>query len=361
MIEEHDTPETFRTGAAEALVCRALPWQKPSDRARPFMNQSTVRLAMDCLRRDGHPLTGLGDAEIVTRALTTTSDFPALLTETGNRLLRTGYEAAPATLKTVARQTTARDFRAKYKLQISEAETLLPVPEAGEYKSSTFTTAKTGYALATFGRLFGISRQALINDDLGAFSDVGAKMGRAASGFETLYLANLILDGAGLAPVMEDGLTLFHADHGNLAADAAPPVSAPLSDARLAMRRQKSLAGNPTNVRPRFLLVPPELETAAERLVAAIQATKTDDVNPFGGALSVLVEPRLTNPSRWYLIADPAAVEGLEYAYLAGHEGPHTESRVGFEVDGVEFKVRLDFGAAFIDWRGWFMNEGVAG
>ena len=37
----------------------------------------------------------------------------------------------------------------------------------------------------------------------------------------------------------------------------------------------------------------------------------------------------------------PAQIDGLEYAYLAGAPGPQTETRAGFEVDGVEVKVRL--------------------
>jgi hypothetical protein len=91
--------------------------------------------------------------------------------------------------------------------------------------------------------------------------------------------------------------------------------------------------------------------------LTAIQATIVDDVNPFS-RLSLIVEPRLTDPARWYVAADPAEIDGLEYAYLAGSPGPQTETRAGFEVDGVEVKVRLDFGGGFVDHRGWYSDAG---
>ena len=67
----------------------------------------------------------------------------------------------------------------------------------------------------------------------------------------------------------------------------------------------------------------------------------------------MIVDPRLAPGTRWYVAADPALIDGLEYAYLEGAPGPQIETRVGFEVDGVSMKVRLDFGSGWIDHRGW--------
>ena len=63
--------------------------------------------------------------------------------------------------------------------------------------------------------------------------------------------------------------------------------------------------------------------------------------------------------TRWYLIADLAQIDGLEFAYLAGAPGPQIETQAGFRIDGIETKVRLDYGAGFVDWRGWYANPGV--
>lgn len=93
--------------------------------------------------------------------------------------------------------------------------------------------------------------------------------------------------------------------------------------------------------------------------MATITPTTTDDVVPFSN-LVLIVEPRLASTTAWYLVADPAQVDGLEFAYLASEPGPQTDTQAGFKVDGVEVKVRLDYGAGFIDWRGWFYNDGTA-
>jgi hypothetical protein len=99
------------------------------------------------------------------------------------------------------------------------------------------------------------------------------------------------------------------------------------------------------------------METAVEKVLATIQPTTVDDVNPWT-QLRLIVEPRLSDTKRWYCVANPATVDGLEYAYLAGATGPQVESQAGFKIDGVEIKVRLDFGAGFVDHRGWYSNAG---
>jgi len=118
-------------------------------------------------------------------------------------------------------------------------------------------------------------------------------------------------------------------------------------------------SGQRISATPKFLLVPPARETIAEKWLASIAAAKATDVNPFSASLTMVVEPRLSSATRWYVSADPAEIDGLEYAYLAGGEGPQIETKAGWDVDGVEIRVILDFGAGFIDWRGWYANAGA--
>lgn len=67
-----------------------------------------------------------------------------------------------------------------------------------------------------------------------------------------------------------------------------------------------------------------------------------------------------TNSAKaWYVFADPAALDTIEYAYLDGDEGPVVETEPGFRIDGVEIKCRLDFGAGVLDWRGAYRNPGA--
>ncbi|AXS39699.1 prohead protease/major capsid protein fusion protein [Breoghania sp. L-A4] len=359
IIAQHDDPAAIATRMGEAIYAtRVNPAHELSEPARAYAGMTVLDMARDCLRRGGISTTGLNRAETITRALTTTSDFPVIFGDTGNRALRAAYQAAPAPLKMLARQTTHSDFRAKTKVQAADLAKLEKVNEHGEYKHSGFIEAKETYAIGTYGTIVGLSRQALVNDDLGAFTDLAGKLGVAAAEFEVQFLVDLLVKAAGLGPTMDDGKAVFHADHGNLAAAGGAIAVDTLSAARLAMRRQTGLNGRPISVTPKYLLIPPELETTAETILASIQPNKTEDVNPFGGKLTPLVEARLVDAARWYIAADPATIEGLEYAYLQGSEGPQTDSRAGFDIDGVEVKVRLDFGASFLDWRGWYMNPG---
>ena len=156
----------------------------------------------------------------------------------------------------------------------------------------------------------------------------------------------------------EDGENFFDTAHGNLGVAGALNV-ANLANARKAMRGMKGLDGKtPINATPRYLVVGPDQETAAEQLLSSIYAATVDDVNPFGGKLSLLVEPRITG-NRFYVFADPAALPCLEYAYLSSAQGPQMASREGWDVLGMEYRVVLDFGAGATDWRGAYLNPGV--
>jgi phage head maturation protease len=353
-----DNPEAFQRAAGEALYSRVAPGHTPSGIARQYVGMTIPDIARETLRRAGVNITALGAPALIERALHTTSDFAAILGDTVNRTLRDSYSAAPSGIRQLGRQTTAADFRAKSRLMLdSSGLTLEKVNEHGEFKSGTMSEAKESYAVDSYGRIFGITRKALVNDDVGAFTDLTRRLGQASAAFETQFLVDLLVANAGLGPIMDDANPLFDAAHGNVSGAGAAPSETTLTAARLAMRKQTGPSGGLISVTPRFLLAPPDMETACEKLLTAIQAVTVDDVNPFA-RLTLVIEPRFTDAKRWYVVAAPSEIDGLEYAYLAGAPGPQTETRAGFEVDGVEVKVRLDFGGGFVDWRGWYSNAG---
>lgn len=345
---DHTDPRTIATRAGEALYARMHPEHQLSDAARPFAYMAIPDLARDCLRRNHIITTGLSGADVITRALHSTSDLSLTLGDTTGRELRRAYEAAPGAVRQVARQTTARDFRAKRPIQLGAAPMLEKVNEGGEFKSGTIGESAESYRVETFGKIVGLSRQILINDDLDAFQRVPGALGAQAAAFVDAQLAALVASN----PTMSDTVAVFDAA-GHKNQSAATVIADDLHIARLAMRKQTGLAGELINLTPRFVLVPAELETAMEKALSEVQAASTDDANPFA-RLSLIVEPRLTSATQWYMVADPAQIDGLEYAYLEGAPGPQIETRAGFEVDGVQIKVRLDFGAGWIDHRGWY-------
>ena len=247
-IDGEATADTARAG--EALYARSHPEHEISAPARAFAHMTPMDHAREALRRSGMNTIGLSGDTILTRALHTTSDFPLILGDAVNRELRAAYNAAPAGARQLARQSTARDFRHKRKLMLGDAPALEKVNEGGEFKSGTIDEAEETYRIATFGKIIGITRQALINDDLGAFTDLPRKMGITARAFENDFIVNMITSN----PTMSDGNAVFHASHCNILASGSLDLAG-LANARLAMRRQTGLGGMMIDVTPRYVLV----------------------------------------------------------------------------------------------------------
>jgi hypothetical protein len=375
-VELGDDPLVHvRSGIENALLHRVRPKTASdekgfelTDSGRRYRGMSLLRIAEVYIQQLGVRTTELGKMKIAGMALGletrapgmhTTSDFSNLLADVANKTLRAAYNEAPQTWMPIARRTTLPDFKPVKRLQLGEAPALLEVGEHGEFTFGTIGEGKEQFQLATFGRRFAITRKALVNDDTDAFARVPTLFGRSARNLESDTVWKQITDNA----AMGDGIALFHASHGNLASVAAAIAVGPIGIGRAAMRVQKGVDGvTLLNVGSRYLIVPAALETTADQFVstqlyAATQAT----VNPFAGRLSVIAEPRLdvNSATAWYMASTPDQIDIIEYAYLEGEEGPMIESRVGWEVDGLEIKCREDFAAKVIDYRGLFKNAGV--
>lgn len=359
MGESQDDPALRARQMGEALYARINPRHELSEPSRRYAYATPVDMAKELLTLRGESTMALSPASMVTRALHTTSDFPIILGNTVGRVLRDAYQAAPSGIRRLGRQTSARDFRSVNKIMLGEAPLLEKLNEHGEIKAGTMAEAREAYKIETWAKKIGITRQVLVNDDLGAFSDLARRMGQGAAETEARILVTLLEANSGNGPTLSDTKVLFHVDHGNKAGAGAVISDTTLSAARLALRTQKGIDGRIIRVTPKNLLVPPALETVAEKWLATIAPATAADVNPFSGAMSLVVEPRLSSATRWYVTADPGEIDGLEFAYLSGNEGPQVESRSGWDVDGVEIRVILDFGAGFIDHRGWFQNAGA--
>ncbi|AOF97123.1 caudovirus prohead protease family protein [Sphingobium sp. RAC03] len=372
----------FHGNAIEDALYARMSGRAPTDQARQFMHMSLVQIAGEVAQRAGvsgvqHMAPGdvlnaaaLGNSRMgggpsgylhSTRSYDgsyhTTSSFPDLLTGAGQRFLMDMFAAAESPLKKLGRRRGARDFRSISGLQLSGFGTLPEVLEAGEIKSGTFKARKETYAVKTFAKMFALTRQAIINDDLGAFGDPIRVMSRASAETEASLLADLLNSN----PAMSDSNALFHADHGNLASSGVVPSVAALSGGRFAMRSQKDLDGvTPIAAAPKYILSSPTFETTIEQLIAtSLTPAQVDNANPFAGKLEPLVDPRL-DALPWYLFADPIASPVLEYAYLEGHEGPRVEMQDGWTTLGTSFRVYMDFGAGLVDWRGAYKNPGAA-
>jgi hypothetical protein len=352
---------TRRDAVANALLHRYSPTLFPlEDAARQYRGMTLLELARESLGNAGVNTRGLSRDEVATRALHSTSDFPEILSAVTNKTLRQAYDAYPRTFALFCRQVLATDFKSMHRVQLGEAPQLLEVGESGEFKRGTLGESKESYRVKTYGRVVAITRQVLINDDLDAFTRIPAMYGNSIAQLESDVVWGIITAN----PAMADGNALFHTTHKNLAGTGAALDVASVGAARAAMALQTGLDKKTVlNIRPAFLIVPAALELKAEQLVAQnlVPADSAKVVPQSIRTLSPISEPRLdaASATSWYLAASPNQIDTIEYAYLEGQQGAYIETRNGFDVDGVEIKCRLDFGAKAIDWRGLYKNPGA--
>lgn len=357
--ETLDNPQFLRSTLENVLYSR-MTGKPPEGAAREFVGAPLA--AFDEIlagrRSWGGPVQGHYFDGMRAAASHTTSDFPNLLTASGNRVLQEQYQRASSPLLLLSRLRQTMDFRPINMLKVSEAPELKKVLETGVVTYGSRGEEKEAFALETFARLFSLSRQAYINDDLSAFADMLQAFGQAAAETVAKQMVALFTANSGNGINLSDGNPIFTTVRGNKAASGAAIDVTSLSNARKALRETKGLDGvTPIGLTPRYILVGPAYETIAEQIIAQIQASQLSNVNPFSGKLEVLVEPRFTGNS-WRVFADPAQAPVISHAYLNGRSGPMLETREGWGTLGVEFRAVLDFGCGATDWRGAYLNVG---
>ena len=358
-----DGRERFVSGMRNALQIRAgLEKDDPKNEFRGF---TLMEAARACLAQAGVSSMPGSKMALVAMAIThSTSDFPYLLQDTAEKAMLKGYGEADETFQAWTSVGRLTDFKAASRVGMSEFSDLEEVKEGAEFKHGTVGERREQIQLATYGKLFSISRQAIINDDLGAFSDIPRKMGRAAPR-KVGDLVYAVLTGN---PNMADGTALFHANHSNLAGSAAALSLSTVGAGRTAMGRQTDSSGaaNALNIRPRYLIVPITLEDAAGILLNSEYdpdtANKLQRYNPARGwNLTLVSDARLdaSSTTAYFLAADQGMYDTVEVAYLDGNPNPYLEQQNGWTVDGVEFKVRLDAAVKALDWRTMYKNAGA--
>jgi len=342
------------------------------ERNNPMRSRSMIELGRELLASNGVDTRGMDDRRIGAMMLSgegagwgaraghTTSDFPSLFQDGAQRALLERFQSDPASLKMLSRKRNQKDFRKTKYIRPGEAPKLQPVLESGELKHGTMSTESESFGLRTHGVMFKLSREVLINDDLGVIADTIAAFIESATATEGDLLYELLSANSGSGVTLADGNPFFHASHGNLGSPASVIDIANLAKARLAMRTQKNVNGTGTaGTAPAVLLVGPAKETEAETILAALQPTKSGDVNPFSGTkLKLMVENRIT-ANAWYLFADPERRPAFAHGYLDGAEGPQIEAQDGWSTLGREYRCYLDFGCGPLDYRAAYMNPGA--
>lgn len=347
-----DETDKKRAAASAALIARA--GLGAQDTRNPYRGYTLYELARASLERAGFRTSGLDKMAVVAAAFTHTgSDFGNLLANVAEKAMLKGYEEAEETFQKWTVKGQLPDFKPARRVDLNTFPSLDKVPDGAEYKYATIGDRGETIQLATYGKLFGITRQGIINDDLDAFSKIPQRMGRGA----IRTVGNLVYAVLTGNPTMSDGNALFHATHNNLLSGAA--LSTASVDAmRVAMAKQTDGAAAALNIRLANLLVPVALEGTAKVVrdsefeVGAANRNNTTP-NTVRGTFEVISDARLdlASATNWYGAASSATNDTIEVSYLDGIETPTLEQQGGWTIDGVEFKVRLDAGVKALDWR----------
>lgn len=351
--------DKFRAAAQDAVLMAAgIPVADAAPGAQELRGHSMVELAREALQREGLKANFGDNMELARQAINSTSTFPAIMANLANKSVMVGFNEAETTYQIWAGKGSNRDFKEAARVALSEAGNLELVPEGGQFQQDFLGEASARTKVATYGKLFSLTRQAIINDDLGLFSKIATKYGSAAK-----RLVNKMVYAQLTGNVkMQDNIALFDTKHGNVAGTGEALSVKAIAKAITAMRRQKGITGDATlNITPKYLVVPPELEMTAYQIVnstAAVDGVNSGVVNPYKGRFVVVADAELTDPDAWYLVADASQHDTIEVTYLNGVETPRLETRQGFDVDGIEYKVAFDCGVSALDFRGVFKNAG---
>ena len=351
--------DKFRAAAQDAVLMAAgIPVADAAPGAQELRGHSMVELAREALQREGLKANFGDNMELARQAINSTSTFPAIMANLANKSVMVGFNEAETTYQIWAGKGSNRDFKEAARVALSEAGNLELVPEGGQFQQDFLGEASARTKVATYGKLFSLTRQAIINDDLGLFSKIATKYGSAAK-----RLVNKMVYAQLTGNVkMQDNIALFDTKHGNVAGTGEALSVKAIAKAITAMRRQKGITGDATlNITPKYLVVPPELEMTAYQIVnstAAVDGVNSGVVNHYKGRFVVVADAELTDPDAWYLVADASQHDTIEVTYLNGVETPRLETRQGFDVDGIEYKVAFDCGVSALDFRGIFKNAG---
>ena len=343
--------------------------EKLPESAHQYGHHTMVEMAYECLSIAGRA-RGLNPRsnpnEIIKLALTS-SDFPNLLANAANKMLLPDYEQANPTYRMLAERVDLPDFKTASVLKVGDFPVPLQFGEANEIKLGTFSEAKDTFALSSYGRRVHLSFQSIVNDDKGAFARVMGSSGRRLADFENGLWFTLLTSNSGVGPTLGDTGALFNATavttaggHANYTSSGTAIDVTSIGVGRAMMRKQVSLDGLKLNIVPRYILTSPDKETIARQYTTVLGPNlAASSQNPWAGMLEPISDGNLTSANPWYLFADPMRAPVSVYGYLQGQAGPDIAVRNGFETLGVEIRVALHFGTAFIDFRGAYRNAGA--
>jgi hypothetical protein len=371
--------EAAKRGEAleSCLLANAGIGKMPTDTENPFAREyrfaSLSDIAAGVLRRAGMDTVGMSRDVIAGLAMSrlgrsddaalefgrallsggavSIDNLPYLLANTANKSLRKGYDAVPATYQTwAAMGEPLKDYKSRSHVLLGDTADLEELPEGATPKLSDINESNSTMQLKDYAKGFAVTRRAIVNDDMRGLTKIPMEFGKSAKRKENaLAYAALIASGNFTA-----------ANTGT----PGVPSNTTLSELRKLLRKRTGLAatGNtarPINVQIKYLIVPPEHETAANALVGALYPASTSNyIDPAFRQLVIVCDAALTDANKWYVAADQSMFEGVVYSYLQGENGVVVSSNPEWEGGNLVIQARLAFDVKVIDSKALGYNAG---
>jgi len=334
--------------------------------------------------------------EYLLREALTTSDFPYLYADVVDRQMLAIYKPIEPTWKQYTRKGTVNRLHPLVggrRFAIAGANNILKkVAEKGEYLATTKDLTKYDVYAYKYGAQFDISWESILADDLGALMNTPSEFAWAALNTEHSEVVDLYANDVNILGSHALGDLYDDSTAGEINANTRALTIANLEATVRDMMSFRDANGMPIRNRPKFLVVPPNLEFTARQILTSANkyqlATGDADTlqGPFPTAnviaqagLQLIVEEWLPimgldgyTDNTWYLFANPTDIAAIEVDFLKGHERPEIcmkasdKVTVGggainplsgdFATDNIFYRVRECFGSNKLDWRATFIN-----
>lgn len=374
-----DARDKFIRGAANWLLVRsgmagivAKHEGTTADKIQPgeFRGMSLLDLAREVLERSGISTRGLSRMDIASLAFSrsgnyqTTSDFSTLLENALHKVLRAAYATQNDTWSRFCGVGSVTDFRSHNWYRLGALGSLDSLNEHGEFKNKSIPDAeKTTFAATTKGNIIAITREVVVNDDIGAVMRLTEMLGRAAKLTIEKAVYTQLTANAGLGPTQSDTNPLFHSGRANINTSAAAITVASIEADRAVMRSQMDPNSQEyLDLNPTVLLVPVGKRGDALTINEALfdpADSKFQKPNTVRGLFREVIDTPRISGTRRYLFADPTVAPVFLVSFLEGVQEPVLETQDGWRTSGVEMKARLDFGVDVVDYRGAVTNAGA--
>jgi hypothetical protein len=315
-----------------------------------------------------------------------TSDFPGLFGDILDRQLLANYQEAPYSYSNYSKISTVNDFRLVKRIRMDGAQSALPVvPEGSEYPATTLSSSFYTFQVQKHGKRMPFTWETLIDDDLGALSDIPQRFGVAARRSIERFATTLFTGSTGPNTTFFSTANKNQVITTNGALSNNPALSVPgLQSAMIVLANQKDNDGEPITIEAMELVVSPSQQIIAENILNATQLWLNDaggtanerliSQNWMKGRVRLSVNSYLpvvdttTGTTAWYLFASPSnGRPAIEIGFLRGHETPElfmkapNAVRIGggnvdptdgdFDTDTIQYKVRFCFGGTLEDPR----------